>query len=67
MSRAYDPGETMQLTVTRHELGAISNALNEVLHGIEVFEFHARIGATRNEAEDLLRRIGDLYGRHGLV
>ena len=42
------------------ELVLLNNALNEVLHGIEVPEFSTRLGASQAEAERLLARIGRL-------
>jgi hypothetical protein len=42
------------------ELGLVNNALNEVLNGplaIPGWEFHTRMGGSREEAEVLLRRI----------
>lgn len=45
------------LELTRDELVAIGNALNEVCHGpdaIEEWEFHARMGVTRAEAKATL-------------
>ncbi len=48
--------------LTVAELVLLSNALNEVLHGvgIEEPEFSTRLGASRAEAEQLLARIGSL-------
>ena len=40
----------------------LSNALNEVLHGveaIEAWEFRTRMGASREEAKGLLSRLSD--------
>ena len=48
---------TTTLELTQDELVAVSNALNEVCHGpdaIEEWEFHLRMGVTRNEAKALL-------------
>jgi hypothetical protein len=44
------------------ELTLINNALNEVCNGVDIeeWEFPARLGATRDEARDLLRRMGTL-------
>ncbi len=43
--------------MTRNELIALNNALNEVCHGpdsIEEWEFHTRMGVERQEAKTLL-------------
>jgi hypothetical protein len=42
------------LTVSRSEFSLLSNALNEVCNGIEVWEFTTRMGSSREEAEELL-------------
>lgn len=52
------------MVLSRDDLGLINNALNEILHGpeaIEDWEFSTRVGASRAEAADLLRRVGDAY------
>jgi hypothetical protein len=46
------------LEVSQDELVMLNNALNEVLHGIDIPEFHARIGAERDAAEKLLAEVG---------
>ena len=53
----------MSLTLSKDELLILNNALNEVCNGIEIdeFEFSARIGAQREQAQALLRRITALY------
>jgi hypothetical protein len=47
------------------ELLILSNALNEVCHGLAIdhVEFPARIGATRDEARALLTRVRAIYDR----
>ena len=52
--------DTAQITLSRAELIVLNNALNEVCNGIDVFEFGARIGVTREEATLLLTRISSL-------
>jgi hypothetical protein len=50
------------MDLSRDELGWIANALNEVLNGpdsIPDSEFHTRMGATRDEAKALQRRVRD--------
>ena len=39
----------------------LANTLNEILNGIEMFEFHARLGGTREEVEGLRSQIADLF------
>jgi len=48
--------------LSQHELALINNALNEVCNGVHIgeFEFHTRLGATREEARNLLANIGAL-------
>jgi len=50
---------TMQLT--RQELGIISNALNEVCHGLDLWEFATRMGAEEAEVLKLLHRASEAY------
>jgi hypothetical protein len=47
-----------QLRLTNEELVLLNNALNEVCNGIaiEEWEFQTRLGASLNEARDLLQR-----------
>jgi hypothetical protein len=46
------------IRLSRQELRLISNALNEVCHGIDVRQFDTRLGATIGEARALLDQIG---------
>jgi hypothetical protein len=53
------------IRLSRDEVGIANNALNEILHGpeaIEEWEFHTRIGATREEARLLLVAFSELLG-----
>jgi len=45
------------ISVTANELIAINNCLNEVCHGIAVFEFETRIGARREDVAGMLGKI----------
>jgi hypothetical protein len=59
---------TYQVELSRREVVAISNALNEVLRGpqrIENWEFHARIGCSRPKTDDLQARLLALLGDAG--
>jgi hypothetical protein len=63
MSNELDLAESVSVELTNQDLLAVNNALNEILRGPEAigeWEFHARIGATRGEAESLLDRINEL-------
>ena len=51
---------TLQLSID--ELLMIHNALNEVCNGIEVPEFHARMGAEREQVHLLLSRVSAALG-----
>jgi hypothetical protein len=53
-----EPG-AVRLTLTREELLALTNALNEVCNGLELWEFETRMGCTRAEAAKLLRSLGE--------
>ena len=51
-----------EIRLTRGELAIISNALNEICHGIDLPEFATRIGAEPAEARRLLAEFGALLG-----
>ena len=53
-------GEAFDVQFSLDELLMLSNALNEVCNGIDVPEFHARIGASPDEAQRLLERLGEI-------
>ncbi len=56
----------VRVDLSRDELVAVNNALNEVLNGPNALghhEFHAGVGVTRDEAEQLLDDVG-LILRH---
>jgi hypothetical protein len=42
------------IAVSMSELITISNCLNEVCHGIELFEFETRIGANKAKVVEML-------------
>jgi hypothetical protein len=49
--------------LVKHEITILANAINEVCNGpdaIEEWEFHTRMGATRQEAEALLDALHEL-------
>jgi len=43
--------------LSERELRIINNALNEICHGIDVQEFDTRIGASRQEVQELLAKL----------
>jgi hypothetical protein len=43
--------------LTSNDVRVLRQALNEVLNGIEVFEFETRIGASRQEVDELLDKL----------
>jgi hypothetical protein len=53
------PSATIELSGL--DLLILHNALNEVCHGIDIPELHARIGADAKEIETLLKHVGALY------
>ena len=42
------------------EMVILANAINEILEGVERWEFSTRVGVEREEAEELRRKIGDI-------
>ena len=50
------------ISASQHELVAISNCLNEVCHGIELFEFDTRVGAGKDAVLDMLSLMSDALG-----
>lgn len=49
-----------EIKLTVEELKTINNALNEVCHGIEVFEFETRMGVSRERTTAILESFGKL-------
>lgn len=62
-----DKSEKATVVLDRAELLIVVNALNEICHGVHIddFEFHARIGADRDEAQALLDRLIPMHDRLG--
>ena len=56
MSDSSKSGFT-EVEFSKADLRLLLNALNEILHGIDVSEFETRLGAPRDEAASLLRRL----------
>jgi hypothetical protein len=50
----------MNIELTVKELALLSNALNEVRNGIDLPEFQTRLGASYQEADDLLMKLTKL-------
>lgn len=46
--------DLFEISVTDTELSILANCLNEVCHGISVFEFETRLGATREDVSSML-------------
>jgi hypothetical protein len=51
----------VQVRLSMTDLLVLSNALNEVCHGLDVPEFATRLGVERDEAVRLLQEIRDVY------
>jgi len=51
----------IEFTLTRDHLLLINNALNEVCNGVHIddFEFETRLGFSRGDARQLLRRVSE--------
>jgi hypothetical protein len=57
----------MDVRVSRDELIAINNALNEVCNGIQIedFEFQTRLGSDRSVLRDLLDEVAGIIDSSG--
>jgi len=51
------------LRLTKEELMLISNALNEVCHGLDLPEFFTRMGVEQEEVKKLLNNIGSIIDK----
>jgi hypothetical protein len=49
--------ENATIEMSRDELLIVNAALNEVCHGIEIFEFETRIGARRDHVSSISNQI----------
>ena len=49
------------LELSQDELGVLSNALNEVCNGIEVWEFDTRMGINIENARIILESLTSIY------
>ena len=49
------------LELSKDELGVLSNSLNEVCNGIEVWEFDTRMGIKIEDARILLHSLVSIY------
>ena len=61
---APDSGEVL-VAVGVPELVLLANAINETLEAVDEDEFHARVGATRDEAEALHGKIAAILSSAG--
>lgn len=50
-------GDCVEIQLTSDELMILNNALNEVCNGLDLPEFHTRMGAGREEVGRLLEEI----------
>lgn len=53
--------DKITIDLSKDELGVLSNALNEVCNGIEVWEFDTRIGVEIENARILLESLNLAY------
>ncbi|MCA2537996.1 MAG: hypothetical protein IM550_01705 [Microcystis sp. M54BS1] len=51
------------LELSKNELGVLKNALNEVCNGIEVWEFHTRMGIKIEKANLMLDSLISIYNQ----
>jgi hypothetical protein len=52
--------QNVELRLAENELVMLNNALNEVCHALDLDEFEARMGASKEQARELLNAIGRL-------
>lgn len=52
--------DSASVSFAEAELVLLNNALNEVLNGLDISEFGTRLGASRQETEELLHQIDAL-------
>lgn len=50
--------ETTTIRLSKEELVILNNALNEVCNGLDLNEFSTRMGAERENVDELLSEIG---------
>ena len=50
--------ETTTISLSKEELVILNNALNEVCNGLDLNEFSTRMGAERENVDELLSEIG---------
>ena len=53
--------EKITIEISKDELGVLSNALNEVCNGIEVWEFDTRMGIKIEGARSILDSLTSIY------
>lgn len=53
--------EKITIEISKEELGVLSNALNEVCNGIEVWEFDTRMGIKIEGAKAILESLTSIY------
>ena len=51
------------IRLSADELLIVVNCLNEACNGLRISEFSTRVGATRNDARDLLAEIAAVYDK----
>lgn len=52
--------DVLQISLTVDEVGSICSALNEVLECVEDWEFKIRLGRSKEEIEELLRKMQEV-------
>jgi hypothetical protein len=56
-------GDGIRIELSELELVVVNNALNEVLNGIDLFEFSTRIGVERDQVVELLSQVSAALDR----
>jgi hypothetical protein len=56
-------GDGILIELSELDLVVVNNALNEVLNGIDLFEFSTRIGVERDQVVELLSQVSAALDR----
>jgi hypothetical protein len=55
--------DSANVELSKDELAIINNALNEVCHGLDVWDFQTRMGAEKADVLKLLHRVAEVLQR----
>jgi len=57
---SFQPGKA-HVELTREDLLALSNALNEVCNALDLWDFETRMGCSRESVQELLKEVSSAY------